>query len=170
MTEQKQSTFEWVFWLKWIFASTLGWLFGWALLGEIGIGLVTGTLQWFILRELVLQAGWWILASALGWAGGLVLIVLVLPPEAGVLGAILVGAIIGAAQWLVLRRWVYGAGWWVPISALGWAAGLMGFLGIWMVGTLVGGVTGIPMELMMRNPRPDAMHTFSIDLIKDDSV
>ncbi len=45
------------------FVAFLGWI-GIASLG----GLVTGTLQWLVLREKVSRAGWWVLASTVGWA------------------------------------------------------------------------------------------------------
>lgn len=42
-----------------------------ALLGWIGIvalaGVATGTLQWVVLRKQFSRAGWWVLASAVGW-------------------------------------------------------------------------------------------------------
>ena len=42
-----------------------------------------------------------------------------------------VGAAIGAAQWLVLRRHLAGAGWWVPASVVGYAAlALLAALGV----------------------------------------
>lgn len=43
-----------------------------AFLGWIGIaslgGLVTGALQWLVLRGKVSRSGWWVLASTVGWA------------------------------------------------------------------------------------------------------
>jgi hypothetical protein len=41
--------------LGWIGIASLGWL-------------VTGTLQWLVLRGKVSRAGWWVLASTVGWA------------------------------------------------------------------------------------------------------
>lgn len=40
---------------------------GWTVVGAFG-GAVTGILQWRVLRRYVCGAGWWVLASALGWA------------------------------------------------------------------------------------------------------
>lgn len=59
-----------------------GWGLGWELLGAQGFkgafgtvgavgGAVAGAIQWLILRQQVYQAGWWVLASPLGWAIGL---------------------------------------------------------------------------------------------------
>ena len=44
--------------------------FGWA--GVVALsGAVVGTLQWFVLRGQVSRAGWWVLASTLGWGLGM---------------------------------------------------------------------------------------------------
>ncbi len=49
--------------------------------------------------------------------------------EAGGITLTLFGLVLGIAQWLVLRRRVSQAGWWVAISAVGWAlAAAMNFL------------------------------------------
>jgi hypothetical protein len=37
---------------------------------------------------------------------------------------------IGTAQWLVLRRHVRRAGWWIAATAAAWTAGLAVFLGV----------------------------------------
>lgn len=42
---------------------------------------------------------------------------------ATVMGLVL-GLILGVPQWLVLRRAVAHAGWWVPANALAWACGM----------------------------------------------
>jgi hypothetical protein len=54
---------------------------------------------------------------------------------------------LGAAQWLVLRRHLSRAGWWVPGTFLGWAVGLLVFAGIttplWRPGQSAAVVTAI---------------------------
>jgi hypothetical protein len=47
-----------------------GSLLGWSGVVALG-GAVTGTLQWLILRGQVSQAGWWVLASTVGWGLGM---------------------------------------------------------------------------------------------------
>lgn len=143
-------TFDWVFWVQWVLVSTLGWLFGFMLGRDLGIGAGFGITQWLVLRSRVNQAGWWILASALGWIISLAVVVAVVPSEIAVLAFLLLGALMGTAQWLVLRRWFDRASWWIVISALGWTVGLTRILGVSLVGAVVGAVTGIAMELMMR--------------------
>ena len=63
--DQQRSQFEWKFWFQWIAATAFGWLVGWMLLGEIGIGAAIGITQWLVLRGEVsdAKAGWWILVS-----------------------------------------------------------------------------------------------------------
>jgi len=47
--------------------------FGWA--GVVALsGAVTGTLQWLVLRGQVSRAGWWVLASTLGWGLGMAVV------------------------------------------------------------------------------------------------
>jgi uncharacterized membrane protein len=65
----------------------------------------TQTIEW----SLWLQ---WVLATTVGWAIGFTL--------AGEIG---IGAVIGLAQWLVLRQLLYQAGWWIWASTVGWAIG-----------------------------------------------
>jgi hypothetical protein len=42
---------------------------------------------------------------------------------AGAAIGVLAGALLSVVQWLALRRYARGAGWWVPAHALGWAGG-----------------------------------------------
>ncbi len=60
----------------------------------------------------------WILVTTLGW-----LIAFALWPEPGY-GQLGYGAVIGTAQWVVLRPSVREDGWWIPVSAAGWAGGV----------------------------------------------
>jgi hypothetical protein len=64
---------------------------------------------------------WWILASA---ASGAVVGAL---EEGGFqffATLVLTGPLIGVAQWLVMRRYIRAAGWWVVASTLGWWIGI----------------------------------------------
>jgi hypothetical protein len=40
-------------------------------------------------------------------------------------GTVIEGSIVGAAQWLALRRHVPKAGWWIPGNALAWMLGIV---------------------------------------------
>lgn len=89
---------------------------------------------------------WWTLSGALLWPLTLVGIALVAPStrrmmdsitsgapptEAQIagwygVGALGAGALVGLGQWLLVRRVVRAAAWWVPATACGWAAGMLG--------------------------------------------
>jgi hypothetical protein len=45
-------------------------------------------------------------------------------PGSGAIAGAIAGTVIGAAQWLVLRNRVANAGWWIPATGAGLAAGL----------------------------------------------
>ena len=158
--DENIQTIEWSLWFQWLLATTLGWLLG-ILIGEIGVGVVVGIGQWLVLRQRIHQAGWWVWASTVGWAVGWALIVtgVVISPEARsyrlACGWSCVGVMLGIAQWLVLRRMVHYAGWWVLANAIGWAIGLTGILGATVVGAVVGAVTGFALDFLLRYPRTE---------------
>ena len=83
-------------------------------------GALLGSAQQRYLRRLTLPADWWVLASTVGGAmGGAVASLIV--DDAMIFAVLFVvsGASVGIAQWLVLRRQVAQAGWWVLASTLG---------------------------------------------------
>jgi hypothetical protein len=158
------------------------------------MGAALGLSQWWVLREVTRTMNpWaWIAATA---GGGLFVWTLILLPEirAGAhavaafspvralgepqllatalfLGSIF-GAILGTAQWAVLRNYLAHAGWWISGVALAGAVGLpfvvlalsraekqATYGGFWLVGTLGGlaagvlcaGITGISL-VRLRN-------------------
>jgi hypothetical protein len=90
-------------------------------------GILTGVLQWLVLRPYVARAGGWALASmaAVVMVGLVVFGVGVIDVDAGwVIGVALFGTIVGGLQWMVLRRQLSRAGWWVLASTAGWFAGM----------------------------------------------
>ena len=132
----------------------------------VGAALEAGTIaiaQWFVLRRvfpsIALQS--WLLACAVGgavaWIAGM--FVGGVAQEVGVLADVVatgavVGGIVGAAEWLVLRRRMRSAGWWVVANAVAWIPGLfvmmvgermdptMGVLASVVTGAVVGAITG----------------------------
>ena len=128
----------WRFWFWWLNASTAGFILGFvvanrldwfgALAGTV-IGASLGIAQWLILRRFIARAGWWVLASIVGLAVGFGVCSAVLFADdfaqdvgfaiAGAVAGTVIGAALGIAQWLVLRRHVARAGWWVLASAVG---------------------------------------------------
>ncbi len=129
-------------------------------------GTSIGLLQALVLRREISGAGWWVLASTVGLPLGLAL--------GGALGSalqspsvqpIVVAPSIGAAQWLVLRRRVSRAGWWILASVLGWGGGaataealgrIVGGSSILFLsgalGLVVGVVTGGALVWLLRAP------------------
>lgn len=87
------------------------------------VGLVTAVVQWLLLRPHLAGAGWWIPLTVAGWlAGGLLAFFIIRLVDARVLGPapifLLVGATVGLAQWLLLRRILPGSSWWLPANLL----------------------------------------------------
>jgi hypothetical protein len=155
MSDKAPPSFNWTLWIEWVGATAIGWLLGGLVLPELAlfsIGLVTGILQWVVLRQRLRQAGWWILASTVGWTASWGIVLALVPQGIGILTEPLVGAAMGTLQWLVLRRQLRQAGWWIVISILAWTVALTGLAGQVLVGAVVGAVTGIALELLLRYP------------------
>ena len=111
---------------------------------------------------------WWVLASTLGWTVGF--------PVAAVLFSTIgnggsarrslapvvifavVGGVGGIMQWLLLRRHILQAGWWVLASTLGGAlAGSFSDIGVPPVGfAVVGTVIGMAQWFALRRCIPQA--------------
>ena len=131
------------YWLAWFLASLMGYGMG-AVLGAafawgvfptgtfdavngtalgIVMGATGGYFQWVVLRERIAGAGLWGLASALGLGLAMGASAAANPAEnpamAGVFMAFAFGAAGGILQWLILRRKVPQAGWWLLANLLG---------------------------------------------------
>jgi hypothetical protein len=94
--------------------------------------LVSAVLQWLLLRRYLENAAVWIPLTAVGWLAGIFMIYLARPAvEAAPSGRtltlvlLLLGAVVGLAQWIYLRRMVDHAGYWVLASATGY--GVLGY-------------------------------------------
>ena len=96
--KEKGSQAGWGFWLGWVLASTVGWF----------VGFIIG----FILLAIV--------GDIVGEDNGMNVLGLIL--GAFIFGASL-GSMVGILQWLVLRRRVSRAGWWVLASTAGFIVG-----------------------------------------------
>jgi len=113
--------------------------------GVVVIGLIEGTAvgwsQWLVLRTLLprLRRRAWLLATVAGailaWGAGMALGTAVgesasLPDTALTAGfgavaiGIFAGVLLSTVQWLVLRRHIDHAFWWVPTHAAAWAVGM----------------------------------------------
>lgn len=166
-------------WLGWIAASvigaTLGWFLGWRLsfsvpgalatlaLGAI-VGLSIGLLQSLALRGYARRAYWWAPISSVGWGVGFLSGVWLAQrmglaeAEFGLVAGAITGAVLGICQWMALRRWVPGAGWWVPASIFAWGSSLLyyrpGLTGAGILyGLLSGLVTGTVLLWLFYRPK-----------------
>jgi hypothetical protein len=194
----------WRFWLWWIGASIAGsgagvllWVALGATLEAAGVdidspgstlttvfpgvvgaafGTPFGIGQWLMLRRHLRRAGWWVLASSVGYGlvflAGASLFAGANIVELGFAEQVLLGTGFGAAigvpaavlQWLlVLRGQVPQAGWWVLASIASWAVGsglsfaLRVALGgpFFVIGLVVPlALTGLAMVWLLRHPAP----------------
>ncbi len=149
MGEERGYTFNWTAWISWLLLTTVGWLVGWVLLGELWIGLALGAGQWILMRSRLENSFWWVLASLVGWAVGHLAVMSWLPVEFREWAGLPIGLTLGVSQWIVLRDLMPRSGWWIVISALGWLLAMTGVLGGSLVGAVAGAVTGVAAALFM---------------------
>jgi hypothetical protein len=159
--------------LQWVVATIVGWGIGFFVcealkpffydithLGGDGliIGASIGIAQGVVLRRRIASVGWWVFVTSVGFGVGKAAGEAAVQGMPAALGHALSGAIIGVAigiaQWLILRRHVSRAEWWVlaniPAWALGWSlislaedsAGLSTLM-IYVVGGVGAAVAGI---------------------------
>jgi hypothetical protein len=174
----------WRLWFLWLMAGAVGWGLGveWGALGSLktllsspniivtgylGVamgGILAGVLQWLVLRRHVVRAGRWVLASlgAAAVVGVVVFGIGTVNADVGwVVGAALYGTVVGVLQWLVLRRQVARARWWVLASTVGWLVGgpLGGMVGWVGLGAAYGAITGTALVWLLRQgpPGPDQL-------------
>ena len=170
---------RWGFWLRWLIASVIGlgmgvllWLgvgMGMEVVGIGSQGMVSrvllpglvgatfgtpfGIAQWIVLRRYLRRAGWWVLATALGYVIVFLLGASFFPqgdtielePGQQVLLGTVLGAVVAVPaallQWLlVLWRQSPKAGWWILISVASWA---LGFAISFALRLILGGLTFI---------------------------
>ena len=173
-------------WLEWVLASTVGTATGlavvWAILRAkthplvnivslLLFGFLVGAMQWLVLRRLLPRVGWWVLATTLGWAGGVFALGLLAGKSiiSWVAAGVAFGAVPAAMQWLVLRRRVSWASWWPVATIPGMCACVFVFLvatrgadtdipgiagGGAMGGALYGAITGVALVWLLRNRFP----------------
>lgn len=131
------------------------------------VGLFTGLLQYGLLRRYLPHMGWWVLVTIGGWVLGALLIIISVWLKFWTyesfeidLALILMGLSIGVGQWLLLRRRLSRAGWWVGANVLGW--GLVGLIsgdsldqfGLLALGFLPACVTVMILALLMKRAKP----------------
>jgi hypothetical protein len=69
------------------------------------------------------------------------------------LTGLLIGLTTGSAQWLILRREVHWAGWWIAINVIAWTTGLAFLPGLISTGAMVGLITATALALLLNVPK-----------------
>ncbi|MEO1429756.1 MAG: hypothetical protein AAFV71_11960 [Cyanobacteria bacterium J06633_8] len=167
-----QKKVGWDFWWKWLIANVFGLVNG---------GMLLPITQWLVLRNRVTRlpkTGWWVLATFLGFYGGLSVSVntifiipnLITNPNTVIVTFTIFSTfalILSIMQWLLLRRWVYQSHKWIWTNVMGGLAAAI-ILNIWaasvgrsdnrlFAGFLVAflvyiGITGFVLMRLLRNP------------------
>jgi hypothetical protein len=103
------------------------------------LGLSAGCLQWLLLRRTLPRINGWILATCLGWVLAAIAAFQILffsfhytydPVWFTALMFVVAGLSIGFLQWLVLRRRLSHAGWWIPANITGWSLAMLAVEGL----------------------------------------
>jgi len=131
------------------------------------VGLVMGVLQYGLLRRCLPRMGWWVLATTGGWLLGVLLILI-----SGWLNFwtsesfdidfafIVLGFSIGVGQWLLLRRRLPRAGWWIGANVVGWfflgliTDNTLDQFGLLALGFFPACVTAVMLALIMNRAQP----------------
>jgi hypothetical protein len=153
MTDTKEKTMDWALWFYWIMATTLGWLVGVLLFNGIPLvisGVAIAAFQWSVLYKRIRKSWRWLVFSSLAWIFGYILYILLIPGQMSLLLGPFLGAILGVAQWFILRKELEWAGWWIPISILAWTTGLVLVPGALSSGALPGALTGLTLVILFR--------------------
>jgi hypothetical protein len=126
------------------------------------MGLLTGAVQYGLLHGVLPRMGWWIPSTVGGWLLGALLCGAFfrwygMEPFNMGLVFLLFGLSIGFGQWLVLRRRLSAAGWWMAASLLGWAllvpaskGSSIGQGGLLLLGFFPACVTAVALALLLK--------------------
>ncbi len=177
----------WRFGLRWVLLTIAGWAIGFPLgfiLGEIAldnagveicVGAMVGLMQWFALRRVVKNAGFWVLANITGFIVSSSIhaaacyfwktpddLVHPLGVLMWTLSFILGGTLTGLLQQRILRHQVHRSGWWVPASAAGWG---LGVIGLAIIGFVSPGKRSVVLLLLRNLIAPTAMGAVILGIV-----
>jgi hypothetical protein len=155
-------SFDWALLFFWIMATTLGWFVGGLILSPLSFvfsGFLVGIFQWLVLQGRIRNPWRWIVATTAGWTAGYLITFFGIPAQFEFANGVVIGLTTGLAQWLVLRREVHWAGWWIIFSIIGWTTGLTLLPGATLSGTMAGILTGLALEILLRHPKSKTIRT-----------
>lgn len=137
------------------------------------VGFLTGALQYGLLRRYLPQMGSWVAMTLGGWLVGGFLTLMpgwlgwISPVFSGGLALVVLGLSIGVGQWLLLRRRLPRAGWWIGANGAGWGSLALilgdtsiGPIGLFLVGFVPACVTAVMLALLLKqapSAKPQAM-------------
>jgi len=153
MKNSNVGTLDWTLWFYWIIATTMGWLIGNIFFLGIPVimaGAAISVLQWAVLHKRIHKASRWPIHSFVGWTSGYILFVLLSTGNYAIPNGTLIGAAVGVAQWLLLRKEFNWAGWWIIISTIAWTTGINVMPGMLTTGALPGALTGLTLVILFR--------------------
>ena len=156
MKKNSTDAMDWALWFYWIIATTMGWLIG--VIFFIGIpvimsGAAISALQWATLHQRIHKAWRWAIYSLTGWIIGYVFFVVISAATQKISTGPLIGLFVGITQWILLRKEVNWAGWWIIISTLAWTTGMDIIPGLLTSGALPGALTGLTLVILFRFSR-----------------
>jgi hypothetical protein len=123
----------------WVVATVVGWAIGFFvcealkafvstfLVDGLIVGTFIGIAQGLVVRRGIAPLGWWVLVTIAGFGVGLAageaLALNLSGPVGDVVTGVIIGAAVGIAQWLILRRGLAQAVWWIPANIAAWGLG-----------------------------------------------
>jgi hypothetical protein len=151
-------SFDWALWFFWIMATTLGWLLGGFIFsGQTFIisGFLVGIFQWLVLQDRISRPWRWVVFTFSGWTVGYLITFFAIPREYEMINGMVIGSTTRIAQWMILRRELYWAGWWIVI---GLTTGLTLLPGVLLTGTMAGVLTGPVLVILLCHPKLTTSH------------
>ena len=138
------------------------------------ISLLIGMFQYGLLRRYLLRIGWWVWVTLIGWLLAFILadvwwdlltrfwpaeVVYALPALNPAF--VILGVSVGTWQWLLLRRRLPHAGWWIVANVAGWGLlrlvigeSLTSFSELVALGMVPACITAVTLALLINQVRP----------------
>jgi hypothetical protein len=111
--------------------------------------------QGLVLRPYLRRLKLWMFLTVLGVVGGILamLVVRALLPGDAVPTNVLTGPLVGVLQWLLLRREVKAAGWWIVANTIAWPLSLIPIMDTNLGLPITGALTGLVLMWLLNHPK-----------------